>query len=348
VRGESLGGPAPRRVGIRDVAAKAGVAISTVSKVLSGRGDVSPSLRARVLEAASELGYEPNYLAQSLRRGVSNLIGLVASDIGDPFAAEIAAAAESVLRPAGYALVVMSSNRSAEVEATNIRHLHHRRVDSILITPSNEADPGILAALAEFDGPVVAIEGDLRGALAVDAVCADHRAGARAAVSHLIDLGHRRIAGLTGPLERRSGRERATGMQEAMTAAGLDGGATSIVVEHDAAAGERVTAELLDRETPPTAILAGSGPLLAGALRALEDRTIEIGRDVSLVGWDDGHLPRLFRPPIAVVDRDARGLGAAAANAALRRLRTPDTGPARLEIRPTTFIPRASCAAPPP
>ncbi len=349
MRGESLGGPAPRRVGIRDVAAQAGVAISTVSKVLSGRGDVSPILRARVLAAAAELGYQPNYLAQSLRRGVSNLVGLIASDLSDPFSAEIAAAAESVLRPAGYALVVMSSNRSAETEATNIRYLQSRRVDAVLITPSHEADPGILAALADVDGPVVVIEGELRGPLPVDMVGADHRTGAFMAADHLIHLGHRRIAALLGPLERRSGRERLAGMLDAMTAAGLGDEAIPVPVDHDADAGAREVAALLDGDDPPTAILAGSGPLLIGTIRELEERRLEIGRDVSVVGWDDGPLPRLFRPPIAVVDRDSRGLGEAAARMALGRLANdgPDDAPAHVEIRPTMFLPRASCGAPP-
>jgi LacI family transcriptional regulator len=324
------------------------VAISTVSKVLSGRGEVSPVLRARVLSAAAELGYQPNYLAQSLRRGVSNLIGLVASDLGDPFSAEIAAAAESILRPAGYALVVMSSNRDAVTEATNIRYLHSRRVDAILITPSHEDDPGILAALADFDGPVVVIEGELRALLPVDAVCADHRTGARTAVEHLIGLGHRRIAAQLGPLERRSGRERLAGMLEAMTAAGLDDSAIPVPVEHDADAGARAVGTLLGSDPAPTAILAGSGPLLVGTIRELEERGLEIGRDVSVVGWDDGPLARLFRPPIAVVDRDARGLGEAAARMALGRLVTSGDGehPASVEIRRTTFVPRASCAPP--
>ena len=153
MRGESLSGPTPRRIGIRDVAQRAGVAISTVSKVFSGRGEVMPALRLRVLSAASELGYQPNSIAQSLRRGATDLIGFVASDLSDPFSAEIVAGAEFVLRPAGYALLVMSSNHDPATDAANVRHLNSRRVDSILVSPSREDDAGLLAALAEFDGP---------------------------------------------------------------------------------------------------------------------------------------------------------------------------------------------------
>ena len=131
VRGESLSGPSPRRIGIRDVAQRAGVAISTVSKVFSGRGEVMPAMRERVLSAASELGYQPNYVAQSLRRGATKLIGFVTSELSNPFSAEIVAGAEDVLRPAGYALLVMSSSHDPATDAANVRSLNSRRVDCI-------------------------------------------------------------------------------------------------------------------------------------------------------------------------------------------------------------------------
>ena len=346
MRGESLSGPPPRRIGIRDVAQRAGVAISTVSKVFSGKGEVMPALRLRVLTAAAELGYQPNSVAQSLRRGATDLIGFVASDLSDPFSAEIVAGAEFVLRPAGYALLVMSSSHDPETEAANVRHLNSRRVDAVLVSPSREDDRGLLAALGEFDGPIVAIESELRSPLAVDAVCADHRQGMCEAVGHLVRLGHRRIAALTGPVARRSGRERLAGLLEGLRAVGAEDGALPIATEHDAGMAEAEVLRLIDGTAPPTALLAGGLQLLIGALRAFEKRDLLPGRDIALVGWDDGPLPELSRPPIAVVDRDPRGLGAAAAGLALKRLghggvRYEDG--AQVEVRRARFIPRASC-----
>jgi LacI family transcriptional regulator len=345
VRGESLGGPAPRRIGIRDVAQRAGVAISTVSKVFSGRGEVTPALRMRVLAAAAEFGYQPNSVAQSLRRGATDLIGFVASDLSDPFSAEIVAGAESVLRPAGYALLVMSSGHDPAVDAANVRYLNSRRVDAILVSPSREDDRGLLAALAEFDGPIVVVEGELRGHVPVDAVCADHRAGMRDAVEHLVGLGHRRIAALTGPLTRRSGRERLAGLLDGLRAHGLEDRALPIATEHRAEAAEAEVLQLLDGSSPPTALLAGGLKLLIGTLRALDRRGLAVGGDLALIGWDDGPLTELSHPPIAVVDRDPLGLGTEAASLVLRRLGHDgrrDEGPARLESRPARFIPRAS------
>jgi len=346
LRGESLSGPPPRRIGIRDVAQRAGVAISTVSKVFSGKGEVMPALRMRVLTASAELGYQPNSVAQSLRRGATDLIGFVASDLSDPFSAEIVAGAEFVLRPAGYALLVMSSNHDPEIEAANVRYLNSRRVDAVLVAPSREDDRALLAALGEFDGPIIAIESELRSPFAVDAVCADHRRGMREAVDHLARLGHRRIAALTGPTARRSGRERRAGLIEGLRANGCEDLALPVDTEHDAVAAEAGVLRLLDDTAPPTALVAGGLQLLIGALRAFQQRGLVAGRDIALVGWDDGPLAELSRPPIAVVDRDPRGLGAAAATLALKRLGhggvRGDEG-AQVEVRRVRFIPRASC-----
>lgn len=346
VRGESLSGPSSRRIGIRDVAQRAGVAISTVSKVFSGRGEVMPALRMRVLSAASELGYQPNYIAQSLRRGATDLIGFVASDLSDPFSAEIIAGAEVILRPAGYALLVMSSNHDPSVDAANVRHLNNRRVDAILVSPSREDDREILAALSEFDGPIIALESELRTHLPIDAVCADHRVGMHEAIKHLIALGHHSIAALTGPLARRSGRERLAGLLEGLRRHGLEERALPLPTEHDPDAAEAEVLRALDGSAPPTALLACGLPLLIGALRAIDRRGLAIGRDLALVGWDDTPLSQLSHPPIAVVDRDPRGLGAVAAELLLKRLghaAPRDESPARAEVRPVRFIPRASC-----
>jgi LacI family transcriptional regulator len=325
------------------VARRAGVAISTVSKVFSGRGEVMPALRESVLNAASELGYQPNYVAQSLRRGATKLVGFVTSDLSDPFSAEIVAGAEFVLRPAGYALLVMSSSHDPAADAANVRYLNSRRVDSILVSPSREDDEGLLTALAEFDGPIVALESELRTQLPVDAVCADHRRGMDDAIRHLLSLGHRRIAVLTGSLARRSGRERLAGLLDALRPHGLEHAALPLFTEHAADVAEAEIARILEGPAPPTAIVACSQPLLVGTLRAIDASGLAVGRDLALVGWDDVPLAELYHPPIAVVDRNLRAIGAAAARLAISRLVPQEDTTARIEILPARFIARASC-----
>ena len=207
----------------------------------------------------------------------------------------------------------------------------------------------LLAALAEFDGPVVALESDLgshlpstRSVPTTGAACARRSSTSSVAA---ID----RIAALTGPVVRRSGRERLAGLIEGLRADGLEErAALPVPTDHRADRAEAEVLALLDRAAPPTALLAGGLSLLIGTLRALDRRGLSVGRDLALVAWDDGPLAELSHPPIAVVDRDPRGLGAAAATLALKRLGHGGVRydePAHSEVRPVRFIKRASCEA---
>jgi LacI family transcriptional regulator, galactose operon repressor len=344
LRGESLSRPAPKRVGIRDVAAQAGVAISTVSKVLSGQAEVSEVLGDRVRAAAEELGYRPNFLAQSLRRRATNSVGFVASDLADGFGSSLAAGAEHVLRDAGYAFLVVGSRGDPAADAANVTFLHRRLVDAIIIAPSRDDDAATLAALDEFDGHVAVIESEMGAATGADSICTDHRTASREATHYLLDLGHRRIAILPGPLHRRSGRERLAGMLEAMEAVGHREHAMVLSTEDTWESGERATAEWLSDADPPTAMIVGSEPLLEGVLRELDRHELDVGRDLSLLSWGESRLTQRFHPPIAVVDRDARRLGELAAHFVIDRLET--SRPAKAVTLPTRFLARASCAPP--
>lgn len=152
--------PTPKRVVIKDVAERAGVAIATVSRVLSGTTDVRADLRERVLRAAAELDYQPDILAQSLRRGASRSVGFIADDLSNYLIADIATGAESVLRAQGYSLLVMNSERDPALDPANVRVLRARRVDALMMCPVEEDDPGTVAALCGLDIPLCIVEGD--------------------------------------------------------------------------------------------------------------------------------------------------------------------------------------------
>lgn len=164
------------------------------------------------------------------------------------------------------------------------------------------------------------------------------------AVNHLLDLGHRRIALITGALELRPGHARLAAMRDAIAARGLPDETIfrfgSFSPEH----GEAATNELLDLPEPPTAIIVGSNQLLVGALRTIVRRGVRLGADISLVTCDDVPLVELYQPPIASVSRDSVALGRTAAELLLRRL-VDDAGPETI-VLPTSFTPRASCAPP--
>jgi LacI family transcriptional regulator len=330
---------------MREVAKAAGVAMSTVSRVISGHPDVSPEMRDRVQRVVERLGYEPHFLAQSLRRGATLSVGFTVSDIANPVIAQYARGAEMVLRDAGYTLLVMSAENDPALEYAHIRFLRSRRVDGLLLLLASERKRATLEALARMQIPMVVVDRDVPKRLRASAVLCDYRSGMAEATGRLINLGHRRIALISWPLDLRPGRERLAAVQEAFAAHSLPDTSIPVLGPFTADEGEEATGRLLEGADPPTAIIAGTTQLLIGCLRALARRDLRPGRDLALVTSDDSPLAELFTPPIAVVTRDNVRIGRTAAELLLRRL----NGQAEPEIvvLPTGFVPRPSCSPPP-
>src|SRR3954452_15624342 len=187
------------QAGMREVAERAGVALSSVSRVLSGHPDVSPVMRNRVLDAATALGYEPNLLAQSLRRGATMTVGFVVGDISNPLLSQIALGAETELRAGGYTVLLTNSVNDPKLDAQHVRLLRQRRVDGLLLSLADEGAEETLNALRRAKVPAVLVDRDpATGIDRVSGVLSDHASGIAAATSHLIELGHRRIALVNG------------------------------------------------------------------------------------------------------------------------------------------------------
>ena len=330
---------------MREVAELADVAISSVSRVLSGHPDVSAEMKERVLDAVAQLEYEPDFLAQSLRRGQTLSVGFVLADISNPLMADIVLGAEAELRGAGYSLVLMNSENDPSLDAAHIRFFQSRRVDGMILSLASETNPATVEGISAANVPVVLVDRELPEQLHASAVFNDHATGMDAAVRHLIGLGHRRIALVTGSQEQLPGRERIKGMQKVI--AEYDGSVEGIYLpgsfsrEH----GEAAARELLTGPDRPTAIVAGGNQLLIGCLRVLQEARLRVPDDVSLVTCDDVPLSELYRPPIASITRDTVGLGRTAADLLLRRL-GENGGPAETVVLPTVFTPRESCAPP--
>ncbi len=338
------GDPRPR-TNVREVADLAGVAISSVSRVLSKHPDVSPDMRERVLDAVQQLGYEPDFVAQALRRGRTLSVGFVVGDISNPVMADLAHGAEAVLRAAGYSMLLMNSDGDPALDEAHIRFFQSRRVDGMLLSLASEKRRATLQLLAQVRVPIVVLDREIPSSIGANAVLSDHRSGMRAAVNHLLNLGHRRIA-LIGPsLEWRAGRERIGGMRDAIAARGIRDETIarpgSLLAEH----GEAATTELFALSKPPTAVIAAGNQLLVGTLRALNRLGIRIGKDIALVSCDDFPLSELYAPPIATISRDIVGMGRAAAQLLQARLLQPQE--AATIMLPTTFHPRASASPPP-
>jgi LacI family transcriptional regulator len=335
-----------RRIGIRDVAARAGVGIATVSRVLSGSADVRAELRERVLTAARELDYQPDVLAQSLRRGATRSCGFIADDLANHLIADIATGAERVLRAQGYSLLVMNSELDPALDPINIRALLARRVDALMMCPVEEDDPPTVEALRSLHIPVCIVEGDQPPSVRASYVHSDHRAGVVAALHRLLELGHRNIALLTGPNRYRSARQRRLGLDDVVAEGWVGAELRHVAGELTPHDGERLAGELLGLAERPTALVVGGARLLLGVLRAIAGSGLEPGRDLSLVTSDALEIETMFRPPHASITRDAEGLGAHAATLLLQRLADPELPPETV-VLPTVYQDRASVGPPP-
>lgn len=334
------------RPSMREVAERAGVAMSSVSRAISGHPDVSDAMRERVLAAVQELGYTPDLLAQGLRSRTTLSIGFVAGDISNPVLAHIVKGAEVTLRRAGYSMLLTNSLVDADFDQQNISLLEQRRVDGLIALLVSEHHQPTLDVLAQLEVPLVVVERDLPEDLGASRVLSDHAAGMEAAAEHLLQLGHRRIALILGQ-DVRPTRERRHAVEAAFHRHGVSTN-TLIVregvfsVDH----GMRATEELLGLSSPPTALIAAANQIMIGALQIISPRGIELGRDLSFIGCDNLEIASLYRPPIAVVDRDLVALGRAAAEVLLTHLK--DRRAVRREvILPTAFLPRPSCGPPP-
>jgi LacI family transcriptional regulator len=323
---------------MRQVAERAAVAMSSVSRVLSNHPDVSPAMRERVLAAVEDLGYRPDLLAQSLRRRETMTVGFQVADIANPLFAEIVKAAETRLREEGYSVILTNSEGNSDLDADQIYLLEQRRVDGIIVSLAREDDERTLRALERIDTPFIVLDRDVP--IPARRVVSDHRPGMREAVRHLLDLGHRRIALISGP-PMRPVRERRLALEECFAELGLPPTYRVVEASFSVEAGERAAAELLDLAEPPTAIIAGGNQIMLGALRVFRARGVALGRDLSFVGCDDVAVAELYDPPVAVVSRDTHEIGVAAADLLLSVLRG-DGGQTEI-VLPTRFVPRPSC-----
>lgn len=307
-------------VKVRDVAREAGVAVGTVSRVLNDHPTVTRELRVRVEKAMADLGYEVDVTAQSMRAGRSRLVACAIRDFDIPRFALFIKEAEAVLREAGYTLLLASTTNRPDVEVSLLRAFRRRRVDGVMMTLSDEEHRDVRMALSEAPMPVLLIDRDSIEAL--DRVTADHRHGARLATSHLLGLGHRRIAMLVGDIKAFPSRSRLEGFREAYSAAGI---ATdprllrdNVLSSEDA---YRATASLMSLKDRPTALFVAAMDTLGGCLRALRTMGIAVGDGISVVAGSDSDLAELHTPSITAIEWDLAAMGRHAATMLLERMR---------------------------
>ncbi|MEX6508976.1 LacI family DNA-binding transcriptional regulator [Jiella sp. M17.18] len=331
-----------KRVTLGEVAAAAGLSPAAVSRYLSGSLALPETTGRRIEAAIRELGYRPNHHARSLSRGRSDAIGLVISDIDNPFFSKLAAAVEQAADERGIAVMLCSTSNRLERELRYIRTLGVGVVDGLLFATNHHDGDGALAQAINESARVVLIDEDVPGA-DVSKIFSDNRQGGYLAGRHLIEAGHRRLAYIGGPCDLMSARERAEGLHRAVAEAGAD---AAVVAErfgaYAIAFGAAAIGDLLDGPARPSAVFAGNDEILIGLLQVLAARGVAVGRDLSVVTFDDAGPLELIAPPITAIRQPIEDIGKKALDLLLQSI---EGGvPARTERLPVRLIERRSVA----
>lgn len=327
-----------KRPTVKDVAARAGVSVATVSRALNGLASVDPDLKTKVLLAAGEIGYRMDGLARGLRRQVNTVFGMLISDIENPFFTSMVRGAEDAAYRSGHLLMLCNTDESVEKEKAYIDVLLGQSVAGILLVPADE-DLSDVQSLVKWGTPVVAI--DRRGPdNPVDAVLVDNVAGSRQGTQWLIEQNCTRIATIAGPKRTTTGLERLMGYERALVAAGIPL-RDDLVVHGDfhEDGGYRAACQLLDLDPPPEAIFIANNQMAVGAIAALADRGLEIPGDVAIACFDQ--LPNGIRwhDFIATVQQPAYNMGRVAVEILLRRIAGDDSPVSEVRLQPELHAP---------
>ncbi len=303
-----------------DVAKKAGVSVATVSRVLNGSPLVTESARRKVLRAIKELNYQPNRAAQRLRAGRSHVIGLIISDIQNPFFTSVVRGIEDVAYQQGYSLVLCNSDEDPEKEKLYLNVMRSEEVAGVILASASEANPQVDDLIAH-NIPVVAIDRQIDDR-PIDSVLAANIDGARAAVSHLIEQGHRRIGFIGLPLTRTPGKERYEGYQRALRDHQLPVSPEYVrIADAKQPGGYASTRDLLTQQAYVTALFVANNLMTLGALDAIRERGLKIPDDISIIGFDDMPWANLLQPPLTAIAQPTYELGRHAAELLLSRLK---------------------------
>jgi LacI family transcriptional regulator len=309
--------------------------------VLNGNTRVRPALRDQVQAAINDLGYAPDAVAQSMRIQTTHTVGCVIREINLSALAAFVRAAHDVLDEAGFSLLLSNSEGRRDRERELLARLSGRRADGIMIGPYSPITDEFDSFLRRLNVPIVLIDRD--SPAWADAVMTDHAKGVRDATEHLLNLGHSRIALITGSQKLYPARERIRGYKDAFRFRGLEPDPSLIeATSFLPAIGFGYTSSVLASSNPPSAIIAGGIGMLAGVLQAIRVRGLRIPDDISVVGTGDSELSELHTPPVSIQRWDQAEVGRFAANLLLDRIRGRAGAEPRRVLLPNEFLARES------
>ena len=328
---------------IQDVAKKARVSVTTVSRVLNESPAVRPGTRESVLRAIKELGYSPNLLARSLKNRTSHTVGLVVDNIANPFFAEIAKGIEDLASSRGYSLFLCNTDQSFSRGLNHLAVLQKRGVDGIIYSSVGLDAEGVLPARIQAlhkDGVATVLIGQRAAGLPSNVVLTDDEQGAYQAVTHLIGLGHRRIAYVGGP-DTYVNRLRHAGYERACRDHGLAiDPALAVRSNFRVEGGQAATKDLLHDPVRPTAVFLANDLMAIGALQAARQAGLRVPQDLAVVGFDDISLASYLDPPLTTVRLPKYELGQQAMAKLLQIM--AGESPGREVILPTELVVRRS------
>lgn len=328
----------PARATIADVAARSGVSTATVSRVLSGTIPARPATRERVLAAVRELDYRPSGVARALKRAETRTIGLLITDIGNPFFPQVVRAVEDEAHARGLGVVLCNASDDPSRELAYLELLLERRVDGLIVASARTMQR-LASRLARVPMPVVLVNAAIRGS-SLPGITTAHRRGARMAAEHLVALGHRRIGHISAPFgQAAAARLRMAGVTDALLAAGIDA-SSLLVVDGDehVEGGSRAMEVLLAERDAPTGIVCYNDLTAVGALRAARAAGLDVPGDVSIVGFDDIELASWTDPPLTTVRQPTDAMGRWAVERLARALRGGNGADGHVTLEPELVI----------
>lgn len=325
---------------VLDVAKRAGVAPITVSRVINNSGYISQATRERVEAAVKDLGYVPNTLARGLRSKKTRTLALVVSDITNPYFTLMARGVEDVAGASNYTVVYCNTDESEAKEEKYVNILAQRQVDGVLLVPSS-GNVRTIKFLLSNDITVLALDRRVSG-VEIDSVRSDSEDGAYRLTNLLIELGHERIAMITGPRDVSTSIDRVAGYRRALIEAGLG---NNELVYHGAFnqdSGHKLTKQAMMHSPSPTAIFGANNFITIGIIKALNDLNVNVPLEISVVGFDDLPESMLLSPFLTVAAQPAYEMGRLATELLLKRISGELTGGYENLILPTKVIERAS------
>jgi LacI family transcriptional regulator len=327
---------------IKDVARLVGVSTATVSHVINNTRYVSEGLKKKILEAIDELHYHPNAVARSLVQKKTRTIGIIISDILNPFYTAIVRGIEDVTYQSGYNVMLCNSDEDPEKEVLYIQILLERRIDGLVI--SSAFKDRVHPLLSKLESvPLVTIVRKVRG-LVCDSVFGDNVEGVYQAVRHLIQLGHQGIAIISGPKGLSSGEERLLGYQKALGDHGITVNSNFIKFgDFKRESGYTLTKEVFEQKEVPTALFVANNQMTIGALTAINALRLRVPQGLSLVSFDDMEWYSFLNPPLTTVEQSPYLMGKTAGEMLLQRINQKRKGIKKIII-PSRLIVRGSTA----